>query len=60
MPSAVPIFLKMADEKQVIYFTWPNYRFFLTIFCCKEMVRINWLRLYFILIQKCYIYALDR
>ena len=24
MPSAVPIFLKMADEKQVIYFTWPN------------------------------------
>ena len=23
MPSAVPIFLKMADEKQVIYFTWP-------------------------------------
>ena len=24
MPSAVPIFLKKADEKQVIYFTWPN------------------------------------
>ena len=24
MPSAVPIFLKIADEKQVIYFTWPN------------------------------------
>ena len=24
MPSAVPIFLKMADEKQVIYFTWPQ------------------------------------
>ena len=23
MPSAVLIFLKMADEKQVIYFTWP-------------------------------------
>ena len=25
MPSAVPIFLKMADEKQVIYFTWPKH-----------------------------------
>ena len=24
MPSAVPIFLKKSDEKQVIYFTWPN------------------------------------
>ena len=24
MPSAVPIFLKIADEKQVIYFTWPD------------------------------------
>ena len=23
MPSAVSIFLKMADEKQVNYFTWP-------------------------------------
>ena len=23
MPSAVPIFLKKSDEKQVIYFTWP-------------------------------------
>ena len=23
MPSAVTIFLKMADEKQLIYFTWP-------------------------------------
>ena len=27
MPSAVSIFLKMADEKQVIYFTWPNYTY---------------------------------
>ena len=27
MPSAVPIFLKMADEKQVIYFTWPYVNF---------------------------------
>ena len=27
MPSTVPIFLKMADEKQVIYFTWPNAAF---------------------------------
>ena len=24
MPSAVPIFLKKSDEKQVIYFTWPR------------------------------------
>ena len=23
MPSVVPIFLKMSDEKQVIYFPWP-------------------------------------
>ena len=29
MPSAVPIFLKMADEKQVIYFTWPYLSFVL-------------------------------
>ena len=27
MPSAVPIFLKKSDEKQVIYFTWPNRHF---------------------------------
>ena len=30
MPSAVPMFLKMADEKQVIYFTWPN-RYFVNL-----------------------------
>ena len=30
MPSAVPIFLKMADEKQVIYFTWPKIELLIT------------------------------
>ena len=31
MPSAVPIFLKKSDEKQVIYFTWPNREFVLCL-----------------------------
>ena len=32
MPSAVRIFLKKADEKQVIYFTWPYVYLFIMLF----------------------------
>ena len=41
MPSAVPIFLKIADEKQVIYFTWPYIFLLLGILTAKEILMLD-------------------